>query len=1435
MKKIILTTDITIDIGVKKPGETGLVLVIQDAVGFHAVNLPANNEGDIVVEQTPLKATLLEYTVDDITTYWTSKILTPADDVSSPAAITDLSWLYLDAEGVQLRFTAPYGNQTEPADRYLIYVSNAPIVPETVLANIRTYKNSIVPKAPGQIELVNLTKLTPKQIYYIAIVAQKTTYGKTRLGPSSNIISFTTLALEGGGVAGEADILIPVNPENVSSYYTLFENDIDGVKLDYTWLVDYSNTVLVDGLPVGVAPRPMKMMHTNQVKDTYYNQQQQIIFDLEDLYTVTTCFLYPLIGSNDKVLYTSKDGTNYNIAAILDGDMPKNKWGSVDLNPLYSGDVRYIKVVIPPGERSAWNNILFKGKRQTAQNIKGKKYKNASPVLTFNERIGTNSNIINDANFTSKVAKIVRMYTNHVWFTDDVAKYKQGGGANVTLDNIEYKFATANPGDNDAVFKALHDVGVDIMVCMVGGPYFLSPPDLGAGAVRERKPLDWGLPMELQYTTNPLNYKFWAQYYWQLTARYGSNADLPDSLFRISPSDTIKKGLGYVKYFELGLNECSSANPSPDRHTNPEELAAIMSACYDGHKGAMGPGFGVKNADPNAVCVMVGLTSVPLGYKLAMKRWWDANRGIGDYPIDYWNEHFYNVVGGDVNYENTYARSDLYGVNPEKGDFIKFCNEHIHYRNRDPLSQNLKFAITEFGYDEVLGSIITPNEPVVATRGWKKALWTIRAFLIADYLGVDMFLQYAIFSLKYLSQYPPNLRDAFATFATSGYLDGPNGAANRLPMQNYYYSTAFQKAMIGYKLSHAVRVEGVAFSNEIITRNTNPDLWVFAYKTDDTTKKSMLVLWLGNETVTQSVSIDVNVSGTEISVDTISFEDLHTTKAEVGTPGALNSAVDNGVRKVSIFVTGTPIILFTNNIGTGKLIDPTDVTVQALTATQVKLAWTDKNLGVNNTVIFRSTSASGAFTQIFSGYIDDGAFTDTGLAEYTSYYYKIQFEKAGNKSNQTTAYGIQTLKVIAIPGAFTHTAQSPSSITLGWTYGAADVAYIDGFELWRSNQVAGVYTKVATITGNLTSYVDNGLVANTTYYYKLRAFKGLSYGNYTATLNTTTDPITTTPPVLQSSETSYSGDRITLKFSLPIADPSGLESYFTVIEGPGTLNKFISANKVSLNANDNSKVNIFLSAAVANNTNTIQFSYDGTNGTLQSVYGIKAASVSNQPITNRLNDPTLQPKLIKVNLTNDGYISGLADWNYYNLSGRKDNPVQFVIPVLNKDGGATGYNFTMVEKAPDSHIQNIIDVTATSTSYFSVADPINAQFPVEVRNIGAETNATGNNKIIFALMKLDKTKLYNARIYGWEYPTQTGVLRVTGNGAGIAKTMPLAGNKTNSLYITNLKPSNIPMAAVSANPVVDGYSSDKITINCTTDNGVKIAVQAIIFEEVIDN
>lgn len=70
-----------------------------------------------------------------------------------------------------------------------------------------------------------------------------------------------------------------------------------------------------------------------------------------------------------------------------------------------------------------------------------------------------------------------------------------------------------------------------------------------------------------------------------------------------------------------------------------------------------------------------------------------------------------------------------------------------------------------------------------------------------------------------------------------------------------------------------------------------------------------------------------------------------------------------------------------------------------------------------------------------------------------------------------------------------------NSLKLTWTDKSSTET---GFELWRSTERNGTYTKVTTTAANVTTYTNTGLAANTTYFYKVRAITASTQSPYSA-------------------------------------------------------------------------------------------------------------------------------------------------------------------------------------------------------------------------------------------------------------------------------------------------------------------------------------------------
>ncbi len=99
------------------------------------------------------------------------------------------------------------------------------------------------------------------------------------------------------------------------------------------------------------------------------------------------------------------------------------------------------------------------------------------------------------------------------------------------------------------------------------------------------------------------------------------------------------------------------------------------------------------------------------------------------------------------------------------------------------------------------------------------------------------------------------------------------------------------------------------------------------------------------------------------------------------------------------------------------------------------------------------------------------------------------------------------------PSNLVATATGTSAIDLTWTDNTTDET---GFEIERRLGQSGTFTKIAEVGADVTSYGDGGLVDNTEYCYRVRAFKpkkkGTTRSSYSNEACATTDPATPPSP-----------------------------------------------------------------------------------------------------------------------------------------------------------------------------------------------------------------------------------------------------------------------------------------------------------------------------------
>jgi hypothetical protein len=137
------------------------------------------------------------------------------------------------------------------------------------------------------------------------------------------------------------------------------------------------------------------------------------------------------------------------------------------------------------------------------------------------------------------------------------------------------------------------------------------------------------------------------------------------------------------------------------------------------------------------------------------------------------------------------------------------------------------------------------------------------------------------------------------------------------------------------------------------------------------------------------------------------------------------------------------------------------------------------------------------------------------------------------------------------------TAKSSAKINLTWTDNAANET---GFKIERKLSSAVIYTQIATVGANVTSYSSTGLTENTAYSYRVRAF---NTGGNSLYSNTAVDTTLPKPPGVPSglTATAVSSSQINLAWT----DTTNNETLFKIERKVGVAGTYSQIATVGAN------------------------------------------------------------------------------------------------------------------------------------------------------------------------------------------------------------------------------------------------------------------------------
>ncbi|TGE28670.1 PA14 domain-containing protein [Hymenobacter metallicola] len=315
------------------------------------------------------------------------------------------------------------------------------------------------------------------------------------------------------------------------------------------------------------------------------------------------------------------------------------------------------------------------------------------------------------------------------------------------LTEGNYTFNPVHRGgwNYDVLYQRLKAEGIEVLACLKTLPPWLLETYPGAERDLENVPVRYGRDF-----ADPRSYVEQAKVGFQFIARYGYNTAVDPALVRVTtstrwPGDGVNQariGLGLIRYIECE-NERDKWWKGRKAYQTGREYAANLSAFYDGHKNTMGPGVGVKNADPTVQVVMAGLASPSPDYVRGMIDWCREFRGLrADGSVNLcWDVINYHLYSNDA--RSSQNGNSTRGAAPEVSEAAQVARDFVRMAHQ--YAGGMPVWITETGYDVNQGSplkaVAIGNRSVLETQ----ADWTLRTALLYARWGVERVFFYQMY------------------------------------------------------------------------------------------------------------------------------------------------------------------------------------------------------------------------------------------------------------------------------------------------------------------------------------------------------------------------------------------------------------------------------------------------------------------------------------------------------------------------------------------------------------------------------------------------------------------------------------------------------------------------------------------------------------------
>ncbi len=592
-----------------------------------------------------------------------------------------------------------------------------------------------------------------------------------------------------------------------------------------------------------------------------YGSNLSPIIDLEYMHYVSRVRLYyGTAGYTVKVRWSDTPVDFMSSDSLWDGFYSFNSqqgWNDIEIGK----SARYIQVIFKDGQ--APNEIVAYG----YQCGSGDAISQATHSLpTLNEMMGMCGFVAAGTGNTPvdsvKCTTVLREYHNFGW-SYSVHNYP----------NQAMYFTSGNMGNFDERYKEYYEAGINVIPCFQWA--LTNTYSVSYKVDDEKLPIKQG--NKLVMTTfwekfDPNTYFAYADGMFSFSARYGSNKS-HILLNTVAPHISETKqvvGLGYIKWIELG-NEPEGSWNGIHNYYSAYQLAALTSAGYDGHVRTLrttstdGYHLGAKNADPNMMVAMAGVSGVSNEYITALCYWMKANRSDGKVALDAFNVHHYMSKQIEIEGNKLYV-----GMSPEEADLVGTLSQLIGIRNK--YYSDKEVWITEFGWDtnQSYATVNSSHAYAEYTGRQVQAMWLTRAYLLLSASGIDKATMYMCEDVGTVEN------EAVGKFATSGVIGfeyDDFGNVVEVKKDSYYYLYTLKNTLGDYTFNRQIE----AYDENVLIYefvNAKGEITYAVWcKTSDGTKSYDYQLKIDKESATLVEAVYGDIDGIEssLSADSLGY------------------------------------------------------------------------------------------------------------------------------------------------------------------------------------------------------------------------------------------------------------------------------------------------------------------------------------------------------------------------------------------------------------------------------------------------------------------------------------------------------------------------------------------------------------------------------------